>query len=51
MTRRLMWALAAATLLLGGVVSGQMTPWLQWTLLPKAQVAERLARRIAEALG
>ncbi len=23
-----------------GVVSAQMTPWLQWTLLPKAQMAE-----------
>ena len=22
------------------IVSAQMTPWLQWTLLPKAQVAE-----------
>jgi hypothetical protein len=24
----------------GGAVGAQMTPWLQWTLLPKAQVAE-----------
>jgi hypothetical protein len=24
----------------GGVVSAQMTPWLQWTLLPQTQIAE-----------
>ena len=29
-----------AALAAGGAVGAQMTPWLQWTLLPKAQVAE-----------
>ncbi|MFO7691803.1 MAG: M28 family peptidase [Vicinamibacterales bacterium] len=29
-----------AALAAGGVVGAQMTPWLQWTLLPKSQVAE-----------
>jgi aminopeptidase YwaD len=36
------WALVACAVALvaGGVLSAQMTPWLQWTLLPKAQMAE-----------
>jgi hypothetical protein len=33
-------AIGAVVLLAGGVLSAQMTPWLQWTLLPKAQMAE-----------
>lgn len=40
MTKKLVWLIAAAALVAGGAVSAQMTPWLQWTLLPKAQVAE-----------
>ncbi len=40
MKSRVLWVVVAAALLAGGVVSAQMTPWLQWTLLPKAQVAE-----------
>jgi hypothetical protein len=40
MKKRLVWSIAAAAIVAGGVVSAQMTPWLQWTLLPKAQVAE-----------
>jgi len=39
MKKRLVLAVVAA-LAAGGAVGAQMTPWLQWTLLPKAQVAE-----------
>jgi hypothetical protein len=39
MKKRLVVVVAAA-LVATAVVSAQMTPWLQWTLLPKAQVAE-----------
>ena len=37
---RVVLVVLASALVAGGVVSAQMTPWLQWTLLPKAQVAE-----------
>jgi hypothetical protein len=40
MKSRVLWIAVAVALIAGGVVSAQMTPWLQWTLLPKAQVAE-----------
>jgi aminopeptidase YwaD len=30
----------AGVLVAGAIVSAQMTPWLQWTLLPKTQMAE-----------
>jgi hypothetical protein len=40
MKSRVLWIAVAVALVAGGVVSAQMTPWLQWTLLPKAQVAE-----------
>jgi hypothetical protein len=40
MKSRLALVACAVALVAGGVVSAQMTPWLQWTLLPKAQVAE-----------
>jgi hypothetical protein len=30
----------AVALAAGGAVAAQMTPWLQWTLLPRSQVAE-----------
>jgi len=33
-------AVCTAVLIAGGVAGAQMTPWLQWTLLPKAQMAE-----------
>jgi len=39
MKKRLVLAVVAAVAA-GGAVGAQMTPWLQWTLLPKAQVAE-----------
>ena len=39
MKKRLVLAVAV-TLAAGGAVGAQMTPWLQWTLLPKSQVAE-----------
>jgi hypothetical protein len=31
-----------------GIVSAQMTPWLQWTLLPKAQMAEIIGEASGE---
>ena len=40
MKSRVVLMVGIAALVAGGVVSAQMTPWLQWTLLPKAQVAE-----------
>ena len=40
MKSRVILLVGIAALVAGGVVSAQMTPWLQWTLLPKAQVAE-----------
>ncbi len=32
----------------GGFASAQMTPWLQWTLLPKAQLAEIIGEASGE---
>jgi hypothetical protein len=40
MKSRLALVACVVALVAGGVVSAQMTPWLQWTLLPKAQMAE-----------
>jgi len=37
-------AVCTAVLIAGGVVGAQMTPWLQWTLLPKAQRGDRRDR-------
>jgi aminopeptidase YwaD len=38
--RKIVLAACAGVLLAGGFAGAQMTPWLQWTLLPKAHVAE-----------
>jgi hypothetical protein len=40
MREKTVLAVCTAVLIAGGVVGAQMTPWLQWTLLPKAQMAE-----------
>jgi len=40
MRSRVFLMVVTAALVAGGAVSAQMTPWLQWTLLPKAQVAD-----------
>jgi len=32
--------IACAVFVAGALVSAQMTPWLQWTLLPRAQMSE-----------
>ena len=40
MTRRVVLLAVALSLVLGVGAGAQMTPWLQWTLLPKNQVAE-----------
>ena len=40
MRRKAALAACVVVLIAGGIASAQMTPWLQWTLLPKAQMAE-----------
>jgi hypothetical protein len=40
MNRRAVFMAGALLLVLGAVAAAQMTPWFQWTLLPKDQMAE-----------
>ena len=40
MSRKSALVACAVVLVAGVTVGAQMTPWLQWTLLPKTQMAE-----------
>jgi aminopeptidase YwaD len=48
MSRKSVLVACAIVLVAGGIVTAQMTPWLQWTLLPKAQMAEIIGEASGE---
>jgi aminopeptidase YwaD len=48
MSRKLALVACFVVFIAGGIVRAQMTPWLQWTLLPKAQMAEIIGEASGE---
>jgi len=48
MTKRTLLLTLAAILLLGAIAAAQMTPWMQWTLLPQAIVDEIIGESSGE---